>query len=135
MSSNWQHFHFVDLRKQALLQARTTVCSKTFTCWHVGDNIKTKVLKYGWLKIDNLCFEWFVKAKSQNIPVSGSFIKEKVKQIAGQLGAQTFSASNRWKHGGSYILVMWRLKAYVRNQLSLIPKMYVNSNKSYKTCY
>lgn len=44
-------------------------------------------------------FEWFVKAKSQNIAISGPILKATAKEIAVKLGLSDFSASDGWLHG------------------------------------
>ncbi|XP_071054691.1 tigger transposable element-derived protein 6-like [Onthophagus taurus] len=73
--------------------------------WQSGVSVKTKknFLSSEGSKIDKACFEWFVKAKNQNIAVSGSFVKKKAKEIAGRLGVSTFKASDGW-------LQKWRLR-------------------------
>nr|XP_022914667.1 tigger transposable element-derived protein 6-like [Onthophagus taurus] len=73
--------------------------------WQSGVSVKTKknFLSSEGSKIDKACFEWFVKAKNQNIAVSGSFVKKKAKEIAEKLGVSTFKASDGW-------LQKWRLR-------------------------
>ena len=47
-------------------------------------------------EVNNLVWEWFVDAKSQNLPVSGPLIQSQAKIIAEKLGNYTFKASNGW---------------------------------------
>ncbi|XP_050310349.1 tigger transposable element-derived protein 6-like [Anthonomus grandis grandis] len=66
--------------------------------WQSGTNINQKkdFLKKEGFAIDKTCFEWFVKARSQNIPISGLLVKMKAKEIAITLGYNNFSASDGW---------------------------------------
>lgn len=43
-----------------------------------------------------MCFEWFARARSQNIPVSGPLVKAKAREIAEQSGCVSFTASDGW---------------------------------------
>jgi hypothetical protein len=43
-----------------------------------------------------MCYQWFVKARSQNIPITGPLVKTKAKEIAEQLGHTSFNASDGW---------------------------------------
>ncbi|XP_053947863.1 tigger transposable element-derived protein 6-like [Anastrepha ludens] len=43
-----------------------------------------------------MCFNWFAKARSQNIPISGPILKAKAMEIAGKLGVPNFNASDGW---------------------------------------
>lgn len=73
--------------------------------WQSGANIKTKknFLSSEGLKIDKACFDWFVKARNKNIPLSGPLVKRKAREIAEKLGVSTFRASDGW-------LQKWRLR-------------------------
>lgn len=66
--------------------------------WQSGININQKkvFLKKEGFNIDKRCFEWFVKARSQNIPISGPLVKVKAKEIATNLGYNNFGASDGW---------------------------------------
>jgi len=46
--------------------------------------------------IDEICFEWFSRARSENIPISGEMVREKAKQIADEAGYTDFTASSGW---------------------------------------
>lgn len=46
--------------------------------------------------VDQKCFEWFCRARSQNIPISGPIIKAKAKAFAEQVGYHNFAASDGW---------------------------------------
>jgi len=46
--------------------------------------------------IDEICFEWFSRARSENIPISGEMVREKAKQIADEAGYIDFTASSGW---------------------------------------
>lgn len=48
------------------------------------------------LNIDRLCYEWFSRARSRNIPVSGPLVKAKAREIAEQSGYSNFTASDGW---------------------------------------
>ncbi|XP_050298576.1 tigger transposable element-derived protein 6-like [Anthonomus grandis grandis] len=64
--------------------------------WQSGTNINQKkdFLKKEGFAINKTCFEWFVKARSQNIPISGPLVKIKAKEIAITSGYNNFSASD-----------------------------------------
>ncbi|EDW90061.1 tigger transposable element-derived protein 6 [Drosophila teissieri] len=47
-------------------------------------------------QIDEMCFDWFSRVRSENIPISGEMVREKAKQIAVELGYSNFSASSGW---------------------------------------
>lgn len=63
---------------------------------HVNPLQKRSFFKTEGLNIDKLCYEWFVKARNKNIPLSGPIIKSKAKQIAESLGYENFNASSGW---------------------------------------
>ncbi|XP_017079123.1 tigger transposable element-derived protein 3 [Drosophila eugracilis] len=46
--------------------------------------------------IDELCFQWFSRARSENIPISGEMVREKAKEKADEEGYTKFSASPGW---------------------------------------
>lgn len=66
--------------------------------WQSGINVNQKksFLKTEGLNTDKLCFEWFAKARTQNIPISGQLVKAKAKEVADQLGYDNFHASDGW---------------------------------------
>ncbi|XP_071054692.1 tigger transposable element-derived protein 6-like [Onthophagus taurus] len=76
---------------------------KTQAAKIVKDKEKIRKKWQSGVSIDKACFEWFVKAKNQNIAVSGSFVKKKAKEIAEKLGVSTFKVSDGW-------LQKWRLR-------------------------
>lgn len=57
---------------------------------------KRSFFKTGGLNIDKLCYDWFVKARNKNIPLSGPIIRTKAKEIAESLGYENFGASAGW---------------------------------------
>lgn len=71
---------------------------KIRTKWLSGINVNQKksFLRTEGFNIDRLCYEWFSRARSQNIPVSGSLVKAKAKEIAEQSGYNSFTASDGW---------------------------------------
>ncbi|XP_001360937.3 tigger transposable element-derived protein 6 [Drosophila pseudoobscura] len=46
--------------------------------------------------IDDLCFSWFTRARSENIRLSGQEVRTKAREIAQHLGYTGFSASDGW---------------------------------------
>lgn len=66
--------------------------------WQSGVNTKQKkdFLKGKVLELDRLCFEWFLKARNKNIPVSGPILKSKAIEIAEKLHYENFNASDGW---------------------------------------
>ncbi|EDW76656.1 uncharacterized protein Dwil_GK19073 [Drosophila willistoni] len=65
-----------------------------------GANIeqKRKFLKSKGTQVDKLCYEWFLRARSKNIPVSGPIIKAKAKEVARHIKYSGFLASDGWLH-------------------------------------
>lgn len=62
----------------------------------VNPERKRSMLKPKGLNIDKLCYEWFVKARNKGIPLSGTLIRSKAKEIAEKLNYVDFSASSGW---------------------------------------
>ncbi|KAH0817235.1 hypothetical protein GEV33_005556 [Tenebrio molitor] len=64
--------------------------------WQSNTNVNQKrsFFKTEGLNIDKLCYDWFIKARSMCIPISGP----KAKEIAERLGYNKFSASDGWLH-------------------------------------
>ncbi|XP_067633798.1 tigger transposable element-derived protein 3-like [Eurosta solidaginis] len=73
--------------------------------WESGVNVhqKRSFVKEGGSEIDKKCFNWLVKARSQNVPISGSILKAKAMEIAGKLCVRNFNASDGW-------LNKWRIR-------------------------
>ena len=46
--------------------------------------------------VDQATYEWYQKARSKNIPVTGPMLQEKAKRANEELGDATFKASNGW---------------------------------------
>ena len=46
--------------------------------------------------VDQATYEWYQKARSKNIPVTGPMLQEKAKRANEELGDATFNASNGW---------------------------------------
>ncbi|XP_039966686.1 tigger transposable element-derived protein 6-like [Bactrocera tryoni] len=80
---------------------RETIRSK----WESGANVlqKRSFIKEGGSDIDKMCFDWFTKARRQNIPVSGPIVQAKAKEVARKLGVLNFVASDGW-------LNRWRIR-------------------------
>lgn len=66
--------------------------------WQSGSNNNKKrdFLRADGLKIDKVCFDWFSRSRSQNIPISGSLVKAKAQEIAEKSNVANFRASNGW---------------------------------------
>ena len=66
--------------------------------WQAGGNVNQKrnCLKGQTLQLDKLCYEWFVKARNKNIPISGPLVKSKALEIAERIGYENFHASDGW---------------------------------------
>lgn len=93
---NFYNFRFNISKTQAadILKNKESIRRK----WHSGENLDMKSIKLkgSAAQIDKMCFEWFARARSQNIPISGSLVKAKAKEVAHNLGYQKFSASDGW---------------------------------------
>ncbi len=61
-----------------------------------GSRKHLKVRKCLYPDINDKVYEWFVVARSKNIPVSGPLIKEKALILSLELGYDDFSVCNGW---------------------------------------
>lgn len=78
--------------------------------WAEGGNSLRKYTKRRrspYEDLDIVVWEWFVRARSKNIPVSGRLLQERAKQYSLELGYESFSASNGW-------LQRWQTRHNVR---------------------
>lgn len=68
--------------------------------WQSNTNVNQRrsFFKTEGSNIDRLCYEWFIKARSKAIPMSGPLLKSKAKEIAESLGYHSFRASDGWLH-------------------------------------
>lgn len=48
------------------------------------------------LTLDRVVFEWFCRARSHSLPVSGPILQEKALEISKKVGMDNFKASNGW---------------------------------------
>lgn len=48
------------------------------------------------LTLDRVVFEWFCRARSHSLPVSGPILQEKALEISKKVGLDNFKASNGW---------------------------------------
>ncbi|KAH8270800.1 hypothetical protein KR018_005086 [Drosophila ironensis] len=46
--------------------------------------------------IDELCFNWFIRARSDGLAISGECVREKAREFAAQAGFPEFTASSGW---------------------------------------
>jgi transposase len=70
---------------------------KLLTAYHDNCSSKRKrVVGAQSEELESKVFEFFVKCRSKNIPLSGPMLQEKAKLIAGSLQLQDFKASNGW---------------------------------------
>ena len=61
-------------------------------CNHAAKRVKKSINE----DLNEQVWEWFVAARSKNIPVSGPILQEKALNIATELGQTDFKASNGW---------------------------------------
>lgn len=47
-------------------------------------------------ELEDVLFKWYQQMRASNVPLDGSLVKEKAKQIALRLGIEDFAASNGW---------------------------------------
>ncbi|KAH8407153.1 hypothetical protein KR222_009555, partial [Zaprionus bogoriensis] len=78
--------------------------------WLAGENmnIKREFKSTEGNQIDSICYDWFCKARTQNLPIPGRIIRDKARDIAQSLGVKNFSASNGW-------LQRWRYRHNITN--------------------
>ncbi len=78
--------------------------------WEEGERSNVKYCKprtAGYCDLDKIMWEWFTRARSKNIPVSGKTIQEKALMYAAELGHSEFTDSNGW-------LARWQARHNVR---------------------
>ncbi|CAF1506191.1 unnamed protein product, partial [Rotaria sordida] len=61
-----------------------------------NQNTKRKFKSFDSVKLDEQIYEWFVQQRSRNIPISGTILQEKAREISQSLGDEfnEFKASN-----------------------------------------
>lgn len=66
--------------------------------WNSNENVSQKrsFFKLEGYNIDKVTYDWFVQARAKNIPLSGTLIRSKAKEVAEQLRYQNFNASSGW---------------------------------------
>lgn len=67
--------------------------------WLSGDQslgIKKSLLNVKRQKLDQICHDWFLKARIKNVTISAPGIQAKAREIAESLGITGFLASNGW---------------------------------------
>lgn len=78
-----------------ILKNKDKIKSKWTDGNHHGD-IKRKARKTGNEEINKILYQWFLDARTRNLPVSGPILQEQAKLIAQRLGKEDFKASNGW---------------------------------------
>ena len=63
-----------------------------------NQHVKRKFKNFDSIKLDKQVYEWFIFQRSKNIPISGSILQEKVREISNSLDDHfdAFKASNGW---------------------------------------
>ena len=80
-------------------QIQSILAKKDEILEHYGanKNAHCKRARLSQLKnVDKATYEWYQKARSKNIPVTGPMLQEKAKRANEELGDATFKASNGW---------------------------------------
>lgn len=80
-------------------QIQSILAKKDEILEHYGanKNAHCKRARLSQLKnVDEATYEWYQKARSKNIPVTGPMLQEKAKRANEELGDATFKASNGW---------------------------------------
>ena len=80
---------------QTIIQERKDIVQK----WEAGERPDMKYSKprmAGYEDLDKIMWEWFTRARSKNISVSGRMVQEKALVYAKELGHDSFTASNGW---------------------------------------
>ena len=80
-----------------------------------------------------MCFHWFVKVRSQNIPISGKVVQAKALSIAKNLNCNIFAASNGGlSSAGAVTFPLNKFPEKLRQSMKL---MFANFVKSYHISY
>lgn len=68
--------------------------------WLSGTNLNTKrsCRRGASMELDRMCYQWYLKARSDNVHVTGLLVKTKAIEIAEQVGYKSFQASDGWLH-------------------------------------
>jgi len=78
---------------QSILAKRFTV--EILEDYSANKNAHSKRARTSPLKnVDEATYEWYQKARTKNIPVTGPMLQEKAKRASEELGDSTFKASN-----------------------------------------
>lgn len=63
---------------------------------HINQNRKRKFKHTPYEEVNKLCWTWFNKSRSMNIPLSGPIIQETARKFAAELQLPSFKGSNGW---------------------------------------
>lgn len=77
-----------------IIKNKTAIVDEYLSTQNVGAKMKPRSSKFE--VINELTFNWLTQALSKNLPISGSLVQEKAKEIAIENGDDEFKASNGW---------------------------------------
>lgn len=87
-----EHFGIPTSTLCTILKKRKDVESKAVT----GSVKRKRVRDAKFGDLEEILSEWFHQQRSQNIPIDGSILKERARDIALEFGYDGFTASNGW---------------------------------------
>lgn len=75
-----------------IIKNKSVIVDEYLSTQNVGAKMKIRSSKFD--VINELTFNWLTQALSKNLPISGSLVQEKAKEIAIENGDHEFKASN-----------------------------------------
>lgn len=77
-----------------IIKNKSAIVDEYLSAQNVGAKMKIRSSKFD--VINELTFDWLTQALSKNLPISGTLVQEKAKEIAIENGDHEFKASNGW---------------------------------------
>lgn len=77
-----------------IIQNKSQIIDEYIGAQNVGAKMKVRSAKFE--VINELTFNWLTQVLAKNLPISGSMVQEKAKEIAIENGDHEFKASNGW---------------------------------------
>lgn len=90
-----EEFHVGTTQVRSIIQKKLIIRNE----WNSGASAMRRVTKTrtsDFQSINDATYQWFLNARQKNVPITGSMLKQKAKQMADEFGMKDFCASNGW---------------------------------------
>ena len=90
-----EEFHIGTTQVRSIIQKKLIIRNE----WNSGASAMRRVTKTrtsDFQSINVATYQWFLNARQKNVPITGSMLKQKAKQLADEFGVKDFCASNDW---------------------------------------